>query len=907
MTARLNSLIMSCRHVAGFGHASGVLIGLRRSHVFVHGYALNRTTPYVTARQVFEKTAMSLNYEFKLDFHTSFILSELEVISSKSSTSSIPMPPTTGIPLPNSSDKSQTASLKEPTPAPVASQSPGNNPQKAVEPKKPKKSFLVKFKEELIHYYHGFRLLGLETIIAGGICLRLLTGKTLTRRERNQLVRTVADIFRLVPFAVFIIVPFMELLLPVYLKFFPFMLPSTFKEKGKEEEKVRQRLKAKLEVARFLQETVMQTTTKTSKSKDIPTIVEFQEFLKTVRQSGQLADTTDILRFSRLFEDQVTLDSLDHAQLKALCQLLEINSIGPSNFLRFQLWLRVRQLRTEDKLIAKEGVDQIPSWELQSLSRSRGMRSLGLTEGRLRSQLNQWLELHLEKNVPITLLLLSRAMYLQDTTLPPERQLQHAISVLPDKATEEAAVKAVESTEDVDPKTKMELLRKEQETIKAERAAARKAAEGETHKVVEVGSQDPLVDKAKPLEFRSSEELKDAAEKLVGKSLQESLEPIVPPVKPSQTSYTAPETVTHAAESMSTGKASTAAPPPIATPVGVETKETSKTHEEEPMVSSKDLDSIKAAIGSMEESKKALQEEHLLDLKADLDEAVKLRQQQQKESEKAEIVAEFIKEGKETKDEMLVAEAVPKSAPPPPPRKSDEEKIEAAVGATAEVKKKIEAEEVPEMTPREEAEAAAKAEVKEKMATKKAAKTEKAVKRLGAHVDRLLDEIDGLVDKLRGQKQDLLEEIRAHGGKAKAIETEADEERRKQLFENIRADQQRVVDINDVLVSLQRLQKASGSDAEAVQRWQLILEALDEDHDGKIEFKHLLAVLEMFEKEKVELNTSQLSDVVEMFEKEDLLEEQEGRAGETKEATNENSETSQKAPGTSKKVDSTKV
>lgn len=51
-----------------------------------------------------------------------------------------------------------------------------------------------------------------------------------------------------------------------------------------------------------------------------------------------------------------------------------------------------------------------------------------------------------------------------------------------------------------------------------------------------------------------------------------------------------------------------------------------------------------------------------------------------------------------------------------------------------------------------------------------------------------------------------------------------------------------MVDINDVLVSLQRLQKTAGSDAEAVQRWQLILEALDEDDDGKIEFKHLLAV-----------------------------------------------------------------
>ena len=49
-----------------------------------------------------------------------------------------------------------------------------------------------------------------------------------------QLVRTTADLFRLVPFGVFIIVPFMEFFLPVALKLFPGMLPSTFKEADKE-------------------------------------------------------------------------------------------------------------------------------------------------------------------------------------------------------------------------------------------------------------------------------------------------------------------------------------------------------------------------------------------------------------------------------------------------------------------------------------------------------------------------------------------------------------------------------------------------------------------------------------------------------------------------------------------------
>lgn len=48
-----------------------------------------------------------------------------------------------------------------------------------------------------------------------------------------QFLRTCADGFRLLPFLVFIIVPFMEFLLPVALKLFPNMLPSTFETQSK--------------------------------------------------------------------------------------------------------------------------------------------------------------------------------------------------------------------------------------------------------------------------------------------------------------------------------------------------------------------------------------------------------------------------------------------------------------------------------------------------------------------------------------------------------------------------------------------------------------------------------------------------------------------------------------------------
>lgn len=55
------------------------------------------------------------------------------------------------------------------------------------------------------------------------------------------------------PMLVFLVVPFMEFLLPVALRLFPNMLPSTFEDKLKKEEELKKRVGAKLEVARFLQ------------------------------------------------------------------------------------------------------------------------------------------------------------------------------------------------------------------------------------------------------------------------------------------------------------------------------------------------------------------------------------------------------------------------------------------------------------------------------------------------------------------------------------------------------------------------------------------------------------------------------------------------------------------------------
>ncbi|XP_019120042.1 LETM1 domain-containing protein LETM2, mitochondrial isoform X1 [Larimichthys crocea] len=295
-----------------------------------------------------------------------------------------------------------------------------------------KKSLYQRIVDELKHYYNGFRLLGIDINIAGRMVWRLLHGQLLTRRERRRLMRTCADLFRLVPFMVFIIVPFMEFLLPVFLKLFPEMLPSTFETESKKEEKQKKGLAAKLELAKFLQETIAEMARRNkAKAQTEDETQRFSTYVQKVRGTGEQPTTKDIVRFSKLFEDELTLEHLERPQLVALCKLLELQPIGTNNLLRFQLMLQLRTIKSDDEMIAAEGVAAMSVSELQAACRSRGMRSLGLTTDQLRLQLQQWLDLHLKENVPPSLLLLSRAMYLTDLkpkppVIPPVPKLEKA-------------------------------------------------------------------------------------------------------------------------------------------------------------------------------------------------------------------------------------------------------------------------------------------------------------------------------------------------------------------------------------------------------------------------------------------------------------------------------------------------
>ncbi|XP_055204973.1 LETM1 domain-containing protein LETM2, mitochondrial isoform X5 [Gorilla gorilla gorilla] len=195
------------------------------------------------------------------------------------------------------------------------------------------------------------------------------------------------------------------------------MLPSTFESESKKEEKQKKKMAVKLELAKFLQETMTEMARR-NRAKMGDASTQLSSYVKQV-QTGHKPSTKEIVCFSKLFEDQLALEHLDRPQLVALCKLLELQTFGTNNLLRFQLLMKLKSIKADDEIIAKEGVKALSVSELQAACRARGMRSLGLTEEQLRQQLTEWQDLHLKENVPPSLLLLSRTFYLIDVKPKP--------------------------------------------------------------------------------------------------------------------------------------------------------------------------------------------------------------------------------------------------------------------------------------------------------------------------------------------------------------------------------------------------------------------------------------------------------------------------------------------------------
>lgn len=298
------------------------------------------------------------------------------------------------------------------------------------------------------HYYVGTKLLWSEIKLTYRILVRVLNGHGMTRRERIQLIRTTTDMFRLVPFAVFVIVPFMEFLLPFALKLFPNMLPSTFQDNLKKEEHLKQELQMRLAVAGFMQETLqsmVEAKKKNTKSEtEAASASEVIDVIEKAR-SGDKLPLEQVIRIAKLFKDELTLDNMDRPQLVSMCQFMGVAPYGNETFLRFQLRNRMRSIKEDDRRILWEGIDQLTVQELRDACRERGMRAIGLSAFGYKVLLQEWLDLSIQRSVPISLLVISRAFSL--SFVPTETILRNSLSSLDDDVVNEVVLEAARPEE----------------------------------------------------------------------------------------------------------------------------------------------------------------------------------------------------------------------------------------------------------------------------------------------------------------------------------------------------------------------------------------------------------------------------------------------------------------------------
>lgn len=285
-----------------------------------------------------------------------------------------------------------------------------------------------------------------------------------------QFQRTVQDLGRLVPFSVFVLVPFAELLLPVALRLFPNLLPSTYESQKSKDAKASTLRNSRKEVSSFIRSTLRETGLPISAA--TAQREEFIEFFRKVRSTGETPTATDVIKVCKIFKDDLTLDNLSRPQLVGLTRYMNLNTFGTDAILRYQIRHRMRQMKRDDRAIAYEGVESLSVTELQNACAGRGIRTHGVSPGRLRDDLQMWLDCRLKYGVPSILLVLSNAfVYTQgkDTELASQIDaLQAVLASVPEELFHEIELEVHTAEGAATNKQRLEVLKEQQELIEEE-------------------------------------------------------------------------------------------------------------------------------------------------------------------------------------------------------------------------------------------------------------------------------------------------------------------------------------------------------------------------------------------------------------------------------------------------------
>lgn len=331
--------------------------------------------------------------------------------------------------------------------------------------KTPKKQTVwEKVKHEAQHYWAGTKLLGYEIKVSTKLLMKMFSGYGLSRREANQLQRTLVDMVRLVPFAALVLIPFAELLIPVIVRIFPNFLPSTYESKNDRKAKNAKLYKAKNAASEYIKKTMEKSGLTLSKISDKEREA-FVSFFDTLSM-GKTPSRDHLTQVARLFKNDQVLDNLSRPQLLAMSKYMSITPFGTDSILRYQIRHRLLNIIKDDKAIDYEGVDSLNIQELKYACQQRGIKTDNISPARLREDLSTWLDLRLRQKIPSTLLILSSTYTYGDNSHDIETYYDALLAVLSSIPDEVYNVAKLELSDDS--KMKLDVLKEQDELINEE-------------------------------------------------------------------------------------------------------------------------------------------------------------------------------------------------------------------------------------------------------------------------------------------------------------------------------------------------------------------------------------------------------------------------------------------------------
>lgn len=336
----------------------------------------------------------------------------------------------------------------------------------AVETKAPPKPPLWdRIKHEVAHYWSGTKLLGYEIKVSTKLIFKVAAGYGLSRRENNQLQRTIVDVARLIPFSMFVIVPFAELLLPVALKIFPNLLPSTYESSSDVKKKRLKLLKTRNSASDFIKKTMEENGLKLSRKISEKEREAFVSFFDIV-SLGKTPTREHLIQVARLFKNDQVLDNLSRPQLLAMAKYMSLRPYGTDSILRYQIRHRLLTIIKDDKAIDYEGVESLTVPELQTACSQRGIKTQDVSPGRMREDLDTWLDLRLRQKIPSTLLILSSTFTYGEHNQGIDSYYDALLAVLSSIPDEVYNVAKLELSHDS--KLKLNILKEQDEMIQEE-------------------------------------------------------------------------------------------------------------------------------------------------------------------------------------------------------------------------------------------------------------------------------------------------------------------------------------------------------------------------------------------------------------------------------------------------------